>query len=90
MSRISEMIEKYSESRTLNTHKSIIFAKNRMVKYIDKGDIFRIPGVNNYAHGCNSLAGRKSRYRRCCRPASTDHSVCFRNFCFTFIAEIKE
>lgn len=53
MSRISEMIEKYSESRTLNAHKSIIFAKNRMVKYIDKGDIFRIPGVKNYAHGCN-------------------------------------
>lgn len=24
-----------------------------MVKYIDKGDIFRIPGVKNYAHGCN-------------------------------------
>lgn len=53
MSRISEMIEKYSESRTLNTHKNIIFAKNRMVKYIDKGDIFRIPEVKNYAHGCN-------------------------------------
>lgn len=71
MSRISEMIEKYSELRTMNTHKSIIFAKNRMVKYIDKGYIFRIPGVKSYAHGCNSLAGRKSRYRRCCRPASS-------------------
>lgn len=54
------MIEKYSESRTLNTHKNIIFAKNRMVKYIDKGDIFRIPGVKNYA----PLFHSKERCRR--------------------------
>ena len=24
-----------------------------MIKYIEKGDIFRIEGVGNYAHGCN-------------------------------------
>lgn len=24
-----------------------------MIKYIEKGDIFRIEGVKNYAHGCN-------------------------------------
>ena len=24
-----------------------------MIKYINKGDIFKIPGVKNYAHGCN-------------------------------------
>ena len=24
-----------------------------MVKYISEGDIFKIEGVNNYAHGCN-------------------------------------
>lgn len=24
-----------------------------MITFIEKGDIFRIPGVNSYAHGCN-------------------------------------
>jgi len=24
-----------------------------MIKYISRGDIFRIPGVTSYAHGCN-------------------------------------
>ena len=24
-----------------------------MIKYIPRGDIFRIPGVTSYAHGCN-------------------------------------
>ena len=27
-----------------------------MIRYIEKGDIFRIEGVRNYAHGCNCLA----------------------------------
>ena len=28
--------------------------KNRdMVRYIEKGDIFRLEGVTSYAHGCN-------------------------------------
>ena len=24
-----------------------------MIRYIEKGDIFRIEGVSSYAHGCN-------------------------------------
>ena len=24
-----------------------------MIQFIERGDIFNIPGVNNYAHGCN-------------------------------------
>ena len=24
-----------------------------MIRYIEKGDIFRIDGVSSYAHGCN-------------------------------------
>ena len=31
-----------------------------MVKYIEKGDIFALPGVSSYAHGCN-CAGAMGR-----------------------------
>ena len=27
--------------------------KKTMIRYIEKGDIFRIDGVSSYAHGCN-------------------------------------
>ena len=26
-----------------------------MIQYIERGDIFNIEGVNNYAHGCNCV-----------------------------------
>lgn len=34
-------------------NKLTIKKEKTMIRYIEKGDIFRIEGVSNYAHGCN-------------------------------------
>ena len=44
-----------------------------MIRYIEKGDIFRIDGVSSYAHGCNCAGAMgkgiavqfKSKYQIC-------------------------
>lgn len=33
-----------------------------MIRYIEKGDIFRIEGATSYAHGCNSAGAFTGTY----------------------------
>ena len=48
-----------------------------MIRYIEKGDIFRIDGVSSYAHGCNCAGAMGKRHCRTVQKANIQ--ICILN-----------